>query len=115
MHTSAELSEALAVAVSCTGDSLIVALEDGRTLSVPLAWFPRLLAASSSQRKQWELIGRGIGIHWKAIDEDISVASLLRPEKFMRPAPVTLPRTTRITRATRSKPARAVRANQRRK
>jgi hypothetical protein len=53
-------------------------------VSVPLEWFPRLLNATRRQRKQWEPIGGGIGIHWDAIDEDISVASLLQPERFMR-------------------------------
>lgn len=84
MPTSAETSEALVVDVSCSEHSLTVVLDDGRTMSVPLAWFPRLLAATPNQRRDWELIGRGVGIHWEAIDEDISVASLLQPEKFMR-------------------------------
>jgi hypothetical protein len=74
----------LAVDVSCTKDTLSVALSDGRTVTVPLVWFPRLLAASPRQRGRWELIGGGIGLHWEAIDEDISVASLLQPEHFMR-------------------------------
>ena len=80
---SVESSEALAVEVSCSDHSLTVVLDDGRTVSVPLVWFPRLLAAIPQQRKDWEPIGGGIGIHWEAIDEDISIASLLRPEKFM--------------------------------
>ncbi|MBI2369267.1 MAG: DUF2442 domain-containing protein [Deltaproteobacteria bacterium] len=63
---------------------LNVVLSDGRTISVPLAWFPRLLEATARQRAEWELIGGGIGIHWESIDEDISVASLLHPENFMR-------------------------------
>ncbi len=54
-----------------------VRLSDGREISAPLDWFPRLLHATDAQRQQWELIGRGIGIHWEAIDEDISVAGLL--------------------------------------
>jgi hypothetical protein len=90
MSTSMESGEPLAVDVSCSGDSLIVALDDGRTVSVPLVWFPRLLAATPRQREGWESIGGGIGMHWEAIDEDISVASLLQPERFMRlagPAP----------------------------
>jgi hypothetical protein len=61
-----------------------VVLADGRTLSVPVAWFPRLLEATPKQKADWELIGGGIGIHWEAVDEDISVASLLQPENFMR-------------------------------
>ena len=63
--------------VRCTDDELIVMLSDGRTLSVPLAWFPRLAAASTQQRAQHELLGDGSGIHWAAIDEDISVLGLL--------------------------------------
>lgn len=54
-----------------------VCLADGREISVPLEWFPRLYSATEDQREQWELIGRGVGIHWEAIDEDISVAGLL--------------------------------------
>ena len=80
-------SEALAVEVSCTGDELTVLLADGRTVSAPLAWFPRLLAATRKQRDDWKLIGGGIGIHWESIDEDISVASLLQPENFVRMSP----------------------------
>jgi hypothetical protein len=84
MSTLAERTEALAVDVSCTRDALSVVLSDGRVVSVPLPWFPRLLEATPRQRAQWELIGGGIGIHWEAIDEDISVASLLQPENFLR-------------------------------
>lgn len=83
MRTSVEKGQALAIEVSCTTHELSVTLVDGRTISVPLAWFPRLLEATSKQRAEWELIGGGIGIHWDAIDEDISVASLLHPENFM--------------------------------
>ena len=84
MSTLVERAEALAVTVSCTDHELSVVISDGRTVAVPLAWFPRLVAASPKQRADWELIGGGIGIHWDAIDEDISVASLLQPENFMR-------------------------------
>ncbi|MBI2965526.1 MAG: DUF2442 domain-containing protein [Chloroflexi bacterium] len=84
MQSSVQSSEALAVDVSCSDDSLMVVLDDGRTVSAPLAWFPRLLAATPRQRAEWESIGGGIGIHWEAIDEDISVESLLQPERFMR-------------------------------
>jgi len=58
-------------------DRLHVCLSDGREISVPLSWFPRLRHATNDQRQQWELIGNGVGIHWEAIDEDISVAGLL--------------------------------------
>jgi hypothetical protein len=84
MSTLPKRSEALAIDVFCTADTLTVVLADGRTVSVPVDWFPRLLEATPKQRADWELIGGGIGIHWEAIDEDISVASLLQPENFMR-------------------------------
>jgi len=67
----------LAVAARCDDTALWVQLADGREISAPLAWFPRLLRATVEQRQVWELIGQGEGIHWEAIDEDISVASLL--------------------------------------
>lgn len=63
--------------VQCTDDELVVSLTDGRTLSVPLAWFPRLVNASAQQRAQYELLGDGNGIHWPAIDEDISILGIL--------------------------------------
>jgi len=56
---------------------MIVHLMDGRAISVPLAWFPRLQSATPTQREKWELLGKGIGIHWEEIDEDISVPRLL--------------------------------------
>ena len=84
MSILADKAEAMAVDVSCSADALSVTLADGRTVSVPLVWFPRLLSATPKQRAKWELIGGGIGIHWPAIDEDISIASLLQPENFMR-------------------------------
>src|SRR3990172_11864545 len=83
MDTSAERCEVTAVDVSCTNDALEVVLTDGRRVSVPLAWFPRLLKATPKQRAEWEFLGGGMGIHWEAIDEDLSIASLLHPEKFM--------------------------------
>ena len=57
---------------------LVVDLVDGRTISVPLAWFPRLLHASPAQRNNWKLAGGGFGTHWPDVDEDVSTASLLR-------------------------------------
>lgn len=66
-----------AMAVRCTADELVVSLNDGRTLSVPLAWFPRLARASEEQLAAFELLGEGEGIHWPAVDEDISVLGLL--------------------------------------
>jgi hypothetical protein len=61
-----------------TDERLIVTLADGREVSAPIAWFPRLAEAPDEQRRNWRFIGRGHGIHWPEIDEDISVASLLR-------------------------------------
>lgn len=78
MPTSAVRVDATAVDVRVTDERLIVTLADGRELSAPLAWFPRLSEATSEQRQKWRLIGRGHGIHWPDVDEDISVASLLR-------------------------------------
>ena len=77
MSTSAMRIEPRAVDVRVTDDALEVRLADGRELSVPLAWFPKLQAASAPDRQQWRLIGNGVGIHWPAVDEDLSVAGLL--------------------------------------
>ena len=63
--------------VSMTDDTLSVELSDGRLIAVPLTWFPRLLHGTPVERQQWRLTGRGEGIHWDALDEDISVESLL--------------------------------------
>lgn len=63
--------------VSITDDTISVDLSDGRTIAVPTAWYPRLLNATLQERAKWRLIGRGHGIHWKTIDEDISVENLL--------------------------------------
>lgn len=63
--------------LTATEDTLSVDLSDGRTISVPIAWFPRLLHASQEERRNWRLIGKGHGIHWPDIDEDISVQNLL--------------------------------------
>jgi hypothetical protein len=63
--------------VTITENTLSVDLSDGRSISVPLAWFPRLLQSTPDERNNWRLIGRGQGIHWEDIDEDISVEGLL--------------------------------------
>jgi len=64
--------------VSVSEDELSVALMDGRTITVPLAWYPRLANATPAQRANWELAGAGYGIHWPEIDEDLSTEGLLR-------------------------------------
>ncbi len=68
----------LATGVTVSETALQVVLADAREISVPLAWFPRLMAGTAEQRSNWELIGGGLGIHWPDLDEDISVESLLR-------------------------------------
>ncbi len=66
-----------AMSVSVTDESLIVDLVDGRIVSVPLVWYPRLLHGTMAERSNWRLIGRGEGIHWPDLDEDISVEGVL--------------------------------------
>jgi len=65
------------VTVSVTDDTLTVELSDGRTVSVPTVWYPRLVHATAEERQNWRLIGNGHGIHWESLDEDISVENLL--------------------------------------
>jgi hypothetical protein len=77
MSTSAIKIEPLATEVMFKNGSLCVVLADGREIAVPLEWFPRLRDATDQQKSQWRLIGGGVGIHWEAVDEDISVESLL--------------------------------------
>jgi len=66
-----------AINVLVTEDTLSVELSDGRTISVPLEWYPRLVHGTPEERRNWRLIGRGQGIHWEDLDEDISVEALL--------------------------------------
>jgi hypothetical protein len=78
MSTSTtEAPAAKALGVRVTDDALEVALDDGRALSVPLSWYPRLQNGTPSERARWQFIGGGEGIHWPDLDEDISVAALL--------------------------------------
>lgn len=78
MPTSVVEFNASAIDVAVDSCSLRVSLADGREVSAPLEWFPRLRDATPEQRNRWQLIGGGYGIHWDEIDEDISVPSLLR-------------------------------------
>ena len=73
----------LAQKMSFSEDSLSVDLTDGRSISVPLSWFPRLLSGTVSERNNWRFIGQGEGFHWEDLDEDISVESLIvgRPSR----------------------------------
>jgi hypothetical protein len=78
MTTSAiEIGIPQAEKIKVTEDTLSVDLSDGRTISTPLEWFPRLLHATAEERGNWRLIGKGHGIHWEDIDEDISVEGLI--------------------------------------
>ena len=78
MNTSAvEMVVPDAERVTVTDDTLTVECSDGRTISVPLAWYPRLLHATRKERNNWRIVGKGQGIHWEDIDEDISVEGLL--------------------------------------
>jgi len=72
-----ELRTAVARHVTIGKDTLTVDLADGRTVSVPLAWYPRLLHGTPAERNHWRLIGNGTGIHWPDLDEDISVENVL--------------------------------------
>lgn len=83
MSTSrAEQTAPSAVAVKITSDAFSVELDDGRTVTVPLGWYPRLVHASAHERRNWRLIGTGEGIHWPDLDEDVSVEGIL----FGRPS-----------------------------
>ncbi len=96
MNTSELSPGARAKHVSFTDDTLRVDLVDGRTIIVPLVWYPRLLDATPAQRKKWELSGGGYGIHWPQIDEDLSTEGLLRGI----PAPRSAARTGRRSKRT---------------
>ncbi|NTW57003.1 MAG: DUF2442 domain-containing protein [Chlorobiaceae bacterium] len=72
-----ELNISAAEHVTVTADALTVDLCDGRSITVPLAWYPRLMHATESERQNWRFIGKGFGIHWEELDEDISVEGLL--------------------------------------
>jgi Protein of unknown function (DUF2442) len=78
MNSSSLTTEAaMATSVRVTDDMLVVELRDGRSVSAPLAWFPRLAEGRPGELRKWEIIGPGVGIHWPDLDEDISVESLL--------------------------------------
>ena len=72
---------AQARSVATTDDTLTVDLADGRTIAVPLDWYPRLVHGTAKERQHWELIGDGLGIHWPNLDEDISVLNLLTGQR----------------------------------
>lgn len=78
MNISARIADERVLDVHCDDATLTVELMDGRSISVPLAWYPRLLHATAAQRAVWEKAGGGYGIHWPEIDEDLSTEGLLR-------------------------------------
>ena len=78
MHSLATETDVRAMHVAVEEARLVVDLMDGRTIAVPLAWYPRLANATPEQRNHWELAGGGYGIHWPDIDEDLSTEGLLR-------------------------------------
>ena len=78
MGTLARAADERVVKVSFTDDEISVQLMDGRTITVPLAWYPRLLNATPEQRENWQIAGGGYGLHWPDIDEDLSTEGLLR-------------------------------------
>ena len=88
MSTSVVAADERVAGVEFSDDSLTVRLMDGRSISVPLAWYPRLLHARAAQRAHWKIAGGGYGIHWPDIDEDLSTDGLLRgapaPRKLQR-------------------------------
>ena len=75
LDTDIQIPEILNVLID--DKSLVVELSDGRSISVPLSWYPRLFHANENERKNWRLVGKGEGIHWPAIDEDISVRGII--------------------------------------
>ncbi len=77
MNTLINAQIATACEVRVTDDALALDLTDGRTISVPLAWYPRLLNGTRAERNKWRLIGDGLGIHWADLDEDISVEGII--------------------------------------
>lgn len=78
MNSSALNAGEMVKNVSFSRDAIVVDLLDGRTISAPLAWFPRLLHATTAQRKDWKIAGGGFGIRWEELDEDLSTEGLLR-------------------------------------
>ena len=85
MSSSAVTTDERVRSVEVTDDILSVTLMDGRCISVPLVWYPRLLHADDAQRRNWQIAGGGYGIHWPDLDEDLSVEGLLRGAPAPRP------------------------------
>ena len=86
MNFSKPAADERVLDVQVTEDSLSVCLRDGRVISVPLAWYPRLLNATPEQRRNWKISGGGYGIHWPDLDEDLSTAGLLHGAPAPKPS-----------------------------
>ena len=84
MSTSTDIKTPLARSIRFTDRMMVIQLDDGRELAVPFDWFPKLRNAGANDRNNWRLIGNGIGIHWEALDEDLSVERLLLDGKPVR-------------------------------
>ena len=85
MHVSTtEVNVPDAMTIQVTDDALIAELSDGRTISVPLCWYPRLVHATLEERDNWELIGTGEGVHWPDLDEDLSIEGILGRQEVRR-------------------------------
>jgi hypothetical protein len=84
MATSPISADERVLDVAFSDDALSVSLRDGRVISVPLVWYPRLLNATPAQRRNWKVAGGGYGIHWPDVDEDLSTEGLLRGAKVPR-------------------------------
>ena len=105
MSSLAEVTPDIRVrGVHADEDSLTVDLMDGRSISVPLAWYPRLLSATPEQRKRWKIAGAGYGIHWPQIDEDLSTEGLLRGAPAPRGSPASTQLRSRTRRGAHRKP-----------
>ena len=77
MSSLTEMPNVHAVTVTLTVEEIAVDLQDGRTIIAPLGWYPRLVHATQKERNNWRLIGKGVGVHWPDLDEDISISNLL--------------------------------------
>lgn len=78
MSTLAIKFDERAIDVNVTDNAIVFVLADGREISAPLEWFPRLRDAEEEKRRNWRLIGKGVGVHWSDLDEDIAVSTLMR-------------------------------------
>lgn len=84
MSTAIAKAEPVIERVRFEGDRLVVELSDGRTIGTPIRWYPRLNGASPAERENWELLGRGVGVHWPDVDEDLSLSGMLAGRKAPR-------------------------------